>query len=99
MTYNSLAKCYDKAKQILKDNRDKLDMLTQALLDQETLNRAEFVSLMETGMIPEGVGGDKPRTAEEVISESREANTEETKKENDQPSADEAVVTGEGTEA
>ena len=94
-----LAKCYDKAKQILKDNRDKLDMLTQALLDQETLNRAEFVSLMETGMIPEGVGGDKPRTAEEVISESREANTEETKKENDQPSADEAVVTGEGTEA
>lgn len=94
-----LAKCYDKAKQILKDNRDKLDMLTQALLDQETLNRAEFVSLMETGMIPEGVGGDKPRTAEEVISESREANMEETKKENDQPSADEAVVTGEGTEA
>ena len=94
-----LAKCYDKAKQILKDNRDKLDMLTQALLDQETLNRAEFVSLMETGTIPEGVGGDKPRTAEEVISESREANTEETKKENDQPSADEAVVTGEGTEA
>ncbi len=94
-----LAKCYDKAKQILKDNRDKLDMLTQALLDQETLNRAEFVSLMETGTIPEGVGGDKPRTAEEVISESREANTEETKKENDQQSADEAVVTGEGTEA
>ena len=94
-----LAKCYDKAKQILKDNRDKLDMLTQALLDQETLNRAEFVSLMETGTIPEDVGGDKPRTAEEVISESREAHAEEKKEENDQPAADEAVVTGEGTGA
>lgn len=67
-----LAKCYEKAKQILSDNKDKLELLAQALLAQETLNRAEFVSLMETGSIPEGLGEDKPRTAAEIIQESRQ---------------------------
>ena len=62
-----LAKCYEKAKQILKENLDKLEALTDALLAQETLNRAEFVALMETGMIPEGLGEDKPRTTEEIL--------------------------------
>jgi len=67
-----LAKCYEKAKQILSDNKDKLELLAQALLAQETLNRAEFVSLMDTGIIPEGLGEDKPRTAAEIIQESRQ---------------------------
>jgi cell division protease FtsH len=67
-----LAKCYEKAKKILTDNHDKLLALTQALLDQETLNRAEFVALMENGSIPEGLGEDKPRTAAEIISQSQD---------------------------
>ncbi len=62
-----LAKCYEQAKKILSDNREKLELLTQALLEQETLNRAEFISLMETGTIPDGISEGKPRTAAEVI--------------------------------
>ena len=76
-----LARCYEKAKKILTDNLDKLETLTQALLEQETLNRAEFVSLMETGEMPEASKEDKPRTAEEIIRESKEAFEAETDKE------------------
>ena len=76
-----LARCYEKAKKILTDNLDKLELLTQALLEQETLNRAEFVSLMETGEMPEATKEDKPRTAEEIIRESKEAFEAETDKE------------------
>ena len=55
--------------------------LVQALLEQETLNRAEFVSLMETGKMPEATKEDKPRTAEEIIRESKEASEAEAKQE------------------
>ena len=68
-----LANCYEKAKQILKDHKDKLETLTQALLDQETLNRAEFVSLMETGTLPQGLGEDKPRTTAEILEQEKPA--------------------------
>ena len=64
-----LAKCYEKAKEILRDQKDKLELLTQALLEQETLNRAEFVSLMETGTIGDDLGQDKPRTTAEILKE------------------------------
>ena len=76
-----LARCYEKAKKILTDNLDKLELLTQALLEHETLNRAEFVSLMETGEMPEATKEDKPRTAEEIIRESKEAFEAENNKE------------------
>ena len=62
-----LAKCYEQAKKILSDNKDKLELLAQALLEQETLNRTEFVSLMETGKLPETNEGDKPRTTAEIL--------------------------------
>ena len=88
-----LARCYEKAKKILSDNLDKLEMLTQALLEQETLNRAEFVSLMETGKMPEGTKEDKPRTAEEIIRESKDALEAETAKDTDKPASDPAEET------
>ncbi len=71
-----LASCYERAKKILTENKDRLEKLTQALLEQETLNRAEFVALMENGELPEVTKEDKPRTAEEIIRESKEAQAE-----------------------
>ena len=85
-----LARCYEKAKKILTDNLDKLETLTKALLEQETLNRAEFVSLMETGEMPEATKEDKPRTAEEIIRESKEAFEAENSKEQEAPAEDSA---------
>ncbi|MBR3502983.1 MAG: ATP-dependent zinc metalloprotease FtsH [Clostridia bacterium] len=66
-----LATCYDKARQILTDNLERLNQLTEALLKYETLNRAEFVALMDTGEVPEGLDDDKPRTAAEVIQQAK----------------------------
>ena len=64
-----LSECYRKAIGILKANREKMDMLTEALLAQETLNRAEFVALMDEGQMPSGTKEDKPRTVEEILAE------------------------------
>ena len=73
-----LAKCYEKAKKILSDHKERLQQLTDALLKHETLNRAEFIALMETGEVPEGLDADKPRTAQEAIEQSR-GETEESR--------------------
>ena len=62
-----LNRCYERAKSIIRDKRDRLDKLAEALLQQETLNRAEFVALMNSGVIPEDAGADKPRTTREVL--------------------------------
>ncbi len=72
-----LAKCYEKAKQILTEKKERLEQLAEALLVHETLNRAEFLTLMETGTVPDGLGEDKPRTAAEVIRDSKKEKTEE----------------------
>ena len=63
--------CYDMAVKALTDNRDKLDLLTEALLKHETLSRAEFVSLMDTGVMPEITDAGKPRTLHEILEQSK----------------------------
>lgn len=55
--------CYDRAKEVLSERKDKLDLLVDELLKRNTLSRAEFVALMDTGIIPEGLDDDKPREA------------------------------------
>ena len=64
-----LAKCYEQAKTILRENLDKLHALVDALIEHETLNRAEFLSVMESGKVAEGLGDDKPRTTAQVLEE------------------------------
>ena len=56
-----LAECYERAKQVLREHRDRMDQLVAALLEQNTVSRKEFVALMETGTIPEGLDDDKPQ--------------------------------------
>ncbi len=69
--------CYDMAVKALTDNREKLDLLTEALLKHETLSRQEFVSLMETGVMPEITGAGKPRSLHEILEESKTEQAEE----------------------
>ena len=89
-----LAGCYEKAKQILKEHQDKLEALAQALLDQETLNRAEFVALMETGTLPQGLGDDKPRTTAEILEQEKPEEENEASGEPEDP-APETDLAGE----
>ena len=71
-----LKNCYETAKEIIRDKKDRLDQLVDALLKQETLNRAEFVALMESGSVPDGLGDDKPRTADEILKEAADKSAE-----------------------
>jgi len=43
---------YEQAEAALKDNRDLLDLVAQALLDRETLTRSDLAALFETGVLP-----------------------------------------------
>ena len=73
--------CYDNAVKTLTENRDKLDLLTEALLKHETISRQEFVTLMDTGVMPEITSAGKPRSLHEILEEAKaeEAETESNK--------------------
>ena len=49
-----------------------IGVLVDALLKYETLNRAEFLSVLEKGTVEEGLGNEKPRTTAEVLEEARD---------------------------
>jgi len=74
--------CYDMAMKALSDNRDKLDLLTEALLKHETISRQEFVTLMDTGVMPEISDEGKPRSLHEILEDAKnEASAQEEKSE------------------
>ncbi|GMV89204.1 MAG: ATP-dependent zinc metalloprotease FtsH [Chthonomonas sp.] len=52
--------CHDRARQILTDHRGKLDNVVQALLDRETLDRDEFLAVMEGRELPPVVKPSSP---------------------------------------
>ncbi len=45
--------CYDRAKQILTDKREQLELIAQTLLKVETLDAKQIKSLFEDGVLPE----------------------------------------------
>ncbi|WP_373000931.1 ATP-dependent zinc metalloprotease FtsH [Marinobacter sp.] len=59
---NIIDSCYEKAKQILIDNRDKLDMMADALMKYETIDRHQIDDIMEgrTPRPPKGWGDSGP---------------------------------------
>ena len=69
--HSMLDSAYQRAKQILEENRDRMELLVKALLAQETLNRAEFVALMEQGVMPDGTDPDRPRSVQEILAQSK----------------------------
>src|SRR5699024_3340336 len=56
---NFINYCYDRAKNILTEHKDKLELIAQTLLEVETLDAKQIKSLFEDGVLPE------PETAEE----------------------------------
>ncbi|MCJ0931661.1 ATP-dependent zinc metalloprotease FtsH [Virgibacillus halodenitrificans] len=50
---NFINYCYDRAKTILTENRDKLELVAKTLLDVETLDAKQIKSLFEDGVLPE----------------------------------------------
>ncbi|WP_102029544.1 ATP-dependent zinc metalloprotease FtsH [Salirhabdus sp. Marseille-P4669] len=48
-----IRECYDRAKQILTDNNDKLELIAKTLLEIETLDAEQIKGLFEEGKLPE----------------------------------------------
>ncbi len=80
-----LEMCYDRAKKLLEEHREQLELLCDTLMKLQTVNRAEFVALMETGSIPEGLGGDKPRAAADIPAPEKQEEPASAEAETEQP--------------
>ncbi|WP_226038344.1 ATP-dependent zinc metalloprotease FtsH [Aquibacillus saliphilus] len=52
---NFINQCYVRAKEILTENKDKLELVAQSLLKVETLDAKQIKSLFDTGELPEPV--------------------------------------------
>jgi len=50
---NFINYCYDRAKTILTENKDKLDLVAKTLLEVETLDAKQIKGLFEDGVLPE----------------------------------------------
>ena len=62
-----LAECYAKTVKLLEDHRKEMDAVVAALLKEETLNRKEFVALMNGEVLPTGGDqGDKPQPTPDI---------------------------------
>ena len=48
-----LDECYARAKELIRTHADSMQAVVNALLEKSTVTRAEFVSLMDTGRLPE----------------------------------------------
>ncbi|GAA0439447.1 ATP-dependent zinc metalloprotease FtsH [Lentibacillus halophilus] len=59
--------CYDRAKSILTEHKDKLELMAQTLLEVETLDKGQIKSLFEDGVLPE------PETSNDKTSSSSDS--------------------------
>jgi cell division protease FtsH len=69
---------YERARKIITENRDKLDLIANTLLEIETLDAGQIKSLYETGVLPDRSAG---KTARSVKVDDVKVNIS-TKKEN-----------------
>lgn len=91
-TQNFINKCYARAKDILLENRDKLELVAEKLLEVETLDAEEIKSLFEHGVMPErsvtaseqAESDDSEKTADVIVKEEvEESVTPSTTEDND----------------
>lgn len=81
-----IKECYEKAKNILSENRDKLELIAQTLLEVETLDAEQIKHLVEHGKLPNRSSEDSNEENENRHSEDVRVNIqgkkEETSEEN-----------------
>ncbi|WP_077623924.1 ATP-dependent zinc metalloprotease FtsH [Sediminibacillus massiliensis] len=69
---NFINQCYVRAKQILTENKDKLELVAKTLLEVETLDAGQIKSLFEEGKMPDPVISeqDGERSADQAVDDS-----------------------------
>ncbi|MFD2656054.1 ATP-dependent zinc metalloprotease FtsH [Gracilibacillus thailandensis] len=91
---NFIQECYNRAKQILTENRDKLELVAKTLLEVETLDAGQIKGLFEDGKLPDPVvseqdGKEKPSSATETEDTKEDDNKSSDFKVNIQPKEEE----------
>jgi len=71
--------CYERAKTILVENRDKMEVIVRVLLEKESIERDEFVALMQ--------GADPSASNQEEIPPTASAPTSGASTEPDKPAS------------
>ena len=72
-----LEECYQKAVDALSANRDRMEKLVDALLKYDTISRREFVTLMETGALPDIQDADTRTTGDVMMQDMADEKKEE----------------------
>ena len=72
-----LEECYQKAVDALSANRDRMEKLVDALLKYDTISRREFVTLMETGALPDIQDADIRSTGDVMMQDMADEKKEE----------------------
>ena len=80
-TQNFINTCYERAKTILTENRDKLELIAEKLLEIETLDAEQIKSLFETGEMPK-------QDIEEEVEQIPESTNEEVKEPSSETSSE-----------
>ncbi|WP_046173322.1 ATP-dependent zinc metalloprotease FtsH [Domibacillus indicus] len=73
-----IKECYERAKQILTENRDKLELIANTLLEIETLDAAQIRHLADHGKLPERDYSDNQPVKDNSDQAGETAQTEET---------------------
>ncbi|WP_062201037.1 ATP-dependent zinc metalloprotease FtsH [Massilibacterium senegalense] len=80
-----IKECYERARKILTDNRDKLELVAKTLMEVETLNAEQIRHLVNTGELPEGPGlsvkNEEEQVKVNIKSQEEKENTPEEKQE------------------
>ncbi|MFB1051042.1 ATP-dependent zinc metalloprotease FtsH [Paraliobacillus sp. JSM ZJ581] len=71
--------CYARAKDILTENKDKLELVAQTLLEIETLDAAQIKSLFEDGVLPDPVVSEQDGKAPEPSVENDQSSNQDVK--------------------
>ncbi|WP_404406672.1 ATP-dependent zinc metalloprotease FtsH [Jeotgalibacillus malaysiensis] len=74
-----IKECYARAKTILTENREKLELIAETLLDIETLDAEQIRHLVDHGTLPErDYGHDDDSDRKDITEESKELESDET---------------------
>ncbi|MBM7580667.1 ATP-dependent zinc metalloprotease FtsH [Jeotgalibacillus terrae] len=74
-----IKECYARAKTILTENREKLELVAETLLDIETLDAEQIRHLVDHGKLPErDYGHDEDNDRKDITDESKELESDET---------------------
>ena len=69
-----MAEANDQAMKLLEEHRERFEQLIEALIERDTVSRKEFLALMETGEIPEGLEDEyKPRPTADIPAPEKKA--------------------------